>query len=562
MNHLIKQLHWCIFAIGGMITGWATVYVDRQIERKAQDSFNLRVQDMEATLAKRLRSYEDILYGVAGLYHATNGVTPEQFDSYGESLNIKERFPALDTINFGQYFSRNEREKFIRNYSADTHDRGDKPTLLADRDEHMVLTRVYPAAMLPTLGTDLFKTMRRRLENSGNTEHIVRSGDYLPNQVHSSGVPLLPKGRNSPGLAARLGIFTPQFIGTAGIGFNILSFFKEAIPESLAKTLHYKMTNIGRSDGVRYATPINMFDSRSIRTGIDPAQFLDKDLLKKHFDIPFGGALLRIEVTERRDANIEQYEQYLPVTVFVSGLLFFAGIALSSRRMLSDNAALNRRTIELQCEVNRTKSLERELAVVIESERTRIGRELHDDLGQRLTGISVSAEILATKLLVIDPALARHADDLGQATSDAMGQLRALAHGLMPVASDKEGLRDALTDLTVGVSRLSDIHCSFDFDDPVDVLDDSTAAHLYRIAQEAVNNAIRHAHAGTIDVRLDEVDGKIMLSIADDGCGFDQTYSAGGLGLSTIAHRAAIIGYNLQIISATGRGTTIKVIEC
>lgn len=96
--------------------------------------------------------------------------------------------------------------------------------------------------------------------------------------------------------------------------------------------------------------------------------------------------------------------------------------------------------------VNRTKSLERELAVVIESERTRIGRELHDDLGQRLTGISVSAEILATKLLAIDPALAMHADDLGQATSDAMGQLRALAHGLMPVASDKEGLRDALTD--------------------------------------------------------------------------------------------------------------------
>jgi signal transduction histidine kinase len=219
--------------------------------------------------------------------------------------------------------------------------------------------------------------------------------------------------------------------------------------------------------------------------------------------------------------------------------------------------------------VNRTKSLERELTVAIESERTRIGRELHDDLGQRLTGISLSAEILAAQLLPVDRKLAKQADALEQATSHAMVQVRALAHGLVPVASGREGLRDALAHLAEDVTRLSGINCTFDFDDPVDVMDGNISVHLYRIAQEALNNAIRHAHPTSIEIRLDDVDGKIALSIADDGCGFDRhrldkTESGlqSGLGLNTIASRASIINYDLQIISSVKNGTTIKVIEC
>ena len=209
------------------------------------------------------------------------------------------------------------------------------------------------------------------------------------------------------------------------------------------------------------------------------------------------------------------------------------------------------------------------MSVGIESERARIGRELHDDLGQRLTGISLSSEILAAQLLPIDKKLAAQADALEQATSQAMVQVRALAHGLVPVASGREGLRDALAHLAVDVTRLSGINCTFDFDDPVDVMDGNISVHLYRIAQEALNNAIRHAHPASIEIRLDDVDGKIALSIADDGCGFDrhrldkaESELQSGLGLNTIASRAAIINYDLQIISSIKGGTTIKVTEC
>lgn len=276
--------------------------------------------------------------------------------------------------------------------------------------------------------------------------------------------------------------------------------------------------------------------------------------------------MLRIEVSEGRDAITGEYEKYLPLAVCITGYLFFAAIGLSARRILTDNVQLDRavaeRTMALQCEVNRTKSLERELAAVIESERIRIGRELHDDLGQRLTAISVSAELVATRLFAVDAALARQVDDLGRATSEAMMQVRTLARGFMPVACDKEGLRDALADLTADISRLSGLNCHFDFDDPVDVVDEKISVHLYRIAQEALNNAIRHAGATSIIVRLDEEDGKISLAITDDGRGFDQGRITGGLGLSTIAHRASIIGYDLNIISSAVGGTTIKVAQC
>ena len=573
MRHLIRYLHWFIFALGTAITVWGAKYVESQIERKEQDAFILRVQDMEAAIFRRLRSYEDILFGIAGLYRASPVVSQHEFDTYGESLNIEERFPALQTINFAQYVPGAERNTFLRNYPNEIGTFVRAPTLPHERSEHMVITRAFPPEMLRTLGVDVFQNIARRIPNAKNGHSVMRREDYLPHKVVSSGIPLTLAGTQFSALAARLAVFKPeksgkaQFVGTAGIGFYVPDFFKEAIPKKLAKTLHYRMTNIGRVNGARYGQPIEIFDSRAIQTGINPADFPVTELMSRYFDIPFGGALFRIEVTEPREGAIERYEQFLPLTVLLGGLLFFGGIGVTTRHMLTRNAALdaavNERTIELQCEVNRTKSLERELAAVITSERTRIGRELHDDLGQRLTGISVSAEILASELLPIDQKLAAQADALGRATSEAMVQVRSLAHGLMPVASVPEGLREALSHLASSISRLSGIRCTFDFDDPVDVVDDNVSANLFRIVQEAVNNAIRHANARSIDVRLDDKNGKVCLSISDDGRGFDRTSPdfRSGLGLNTITHRASIINYELEILSSPGCGTKIRVKE-
>ena len=565
MRHLKTKIHWFILIIGFFVTGWSSLYISHLIEKQAEDAFRLKMQDLEAAIVSRLARYEDILFGVAGMFReTTKNVTPEQFDAYADTLSMKERLPALDTINFAQYVPKSEKENFVRHYKDDTEGRGRDP-VLADRDEYMVITRVYPASLSYALGVDVLAAtgIRVAIADGGDEKKTPQGGSYSHNKAYSSGLPIRTRGKKGEFLAARLGIYKGEkLIGTSGIGFEISTFFKEAVPKKLANTLHYVMWSTGRDNGARFAKPVLVFDSKEIGANFDKQD----DLLRGQFDVRFGGVVFKVEATSKKET--QEYKRYLPSAVLVIGILFFTGIGLSCKRILSDNVALKaavnaikNHTIELQSEISRTKALERKLAAVIDSERTRIGRELHDDLGQRLTAISVSAEILSAKLLPVDLKLAAQADDLGRATSETMMQIRTLVQGLMPVASDKDGLRDALTDLIAEISRLSGLNCTFDFDDPVKVADENVSTHLYRIAQEALNNAIRHAHASSIEVRLDEIDGKVSLSIADDGCGFDQARSTGGFGLSTIAHRASVIGYNLQIVSSLGKGTMIKVTE-
>lgn len=542
------------------------MYMSRLIEKQAEDAFKLRMQDLESAIVLRLGRYEDILFGVAGLFSAKGHVTPEQFDIYGDTLFMKERFPALDVINYAQYVTKSEKEGFVRAFEKDTDVRG-KGLSLEPRDEHMVITRVYPASLSIVIGVDVLSNVGRMIAiaDNGSQMRTPNAESYLQNKAYSSGLPVLTRAKKRKVLAARLGVYREgKLLGSSGIGFEIAAFFEEAVPEKLAHKLQYVMSSIGRDNGVRFSKPVTIFDSTENGMGLNLKRYKPDELLKGAFEIQFGGAVFRVNVMAPREINT--YEQHLPAAVLVIGVLFFTGISIVVRRIMSDNNALdeavNERTIELQCEINRRKSLEMELAAVIESERNRIGRELHDDLGQRLTGISLTAEIIAKKLKPIHTQLARQVNAIGSAAHEAMHQMRALAHGLIPVSGDKQGLMAALDNLATSTSKSSVINCTFEFDAPVEIEDESVAAHLYRIAQEALNNAIRHSSASSVEIRLDEIDGKIALSITDNGHGFDMKRNAGGVGLSTIAHRAAVIGYGLQIITAPEKGTTIKVSEC
>jgi signal transduction histidine kinase len=242
------------------------------------------------------------------------------------------------------------------------------------------------------------------------------------------------------------------------------------------------------------------------------------------------------------------------------------GILLNSNRVLED--AVVRRTADLQLEIRRTRELERINESIADNERRRIGRELHDDLGQKMTGISLAAEALALALHEVAPRLAVQADGIERAASDAIAKVRDISHGLMPVESGAQGLLDALAELAASVSMLSNVACSFDYHEPVNVEDESVATNLFRISQESISNAIRHAQATQVQLRLDYVDGKVSLSIKDNGIGFDASaFSAKhpgyerGAGLSIMRYRASVIHYTLAIESHVGRGTSIRVTE-
>lgn len=199
--------------------------------------------------------------------------------------------------------------------------------------------------------------------------------------------------------------------------------------------------------------------------------------------------------------------------------------------------------------------LEHEVLAASERERQSIGADLHDGLGQQLTAIELTCAGLKADAAG-NPQLARRLDAVGRMLREAIAQTRYLARGLVPVGSDPDALQIGLAELTERMNGLGRVRCLFDCPQPVLVPDRFVAGHLYRIAQEAVNNAVKHAEARHVTVRLKKTDRILSLEVTDDGTGFART-RAQGLGLGVMQHRARVIGGELNVSSKRGAGVRI-----
>jgi signal transduction histidine kinase len=204
------------------------------------------------------------------------------------------------------------------------------------------------------------------------------------------------------------------------------------------------------------------------------------------------------------------------------------------------------------------RRLEREILEVGERERHSIGADLHDGLGQQLTAL----EFLCTSLKADaagHPRLREQLELMGRMLREAVAQTRFLARGLVPVGSGPDALQNGLTELADRVNSLGGVRCELACPRPVAVRDPFVAGHLYRIAQEAVNNAVKHARAGTVTVRLSAEAGTLRLEVDDDGRGLPQTAAPhGGLGLGVMRHRANVIGATLTVSSRRPGGVAVS----
>ena len=202
--------------------------------------------------------------------------------------------------------------------------------------------------------------------------------------------------------------------------------------------------------------------------------------------------------------------------------------------------------------------LEREVLETSERERRRIGQDLHDGIGQQLTAASLATNGLITSLESAAPALAPQAESLSAQIRETIAEVRALSHGLAPVGLQDDGLMNALHELAESTARSARVSCVFDCPTPVRVPDVAVAGHLYRIAQEAVNNALKHAAPGEIRIGLERRDGAVVLEVDDDGDGLPEPLPAGGgIGLKVMRHRTQIAGGVFEIGSPPAGGTRI-----
>jgi two-component system sensor kinase FixL len=204
--------------------------------------------------------------------------------------------------------------------------------------------------------------------------------------------------------------------------------------------------------------------------------------------------------------------------------------------------------------------LEREVIASGERERTRIGQDLHDGLAQLLIGVRLLLSALRDKLSLSGSPHHDEADRAVDLVTRAIAQTSELAHGLSPIP--KRGrLSDALRQLAQESEKLlgarCDVACHCVGTPPT--LSETTAMHLYRIAQEAITNAVKHGRAKQIEVRCTIESGRIELAVADDGTGIPTGATEGdGLGLHIMSYRARAIGGDLSVVACAGGGTLVR----
>ena len=209
-------------------------------------------------------------------------------------------------------------------------------------------------------------------------------------------------------------------------------------------------------------------------------------------------------------------------------------------------------------DITERKRLERAILEISAAEQRRIGQDLHDGLGQHLTGIAFMSKVQEQKLAEKGLAEAAEATRIVGLVNEAINKTRRLAHGLLPVAADSHGLMSALKRWSSEVEELFHISCRLRVDRPVLIYDANVSTHLYRIAQEAVNNAIRHGQAKNIEINLSSRKGYGTLRIENDGSSLpENATNRSGMGIQIMNYRARMIGGSLTVKSGGVIGVTI-----
>jgi len=211
-------------------------------------------------------------------------------------------------------------------------------------------------------------------------------------------------------------------------------------------------------------------------------------------------------------------------------------------------------------DITERRRMEQELLRISELERRRIGQDLHDGLGQAITGIGLISQSLAKKMRPAHPEEANAVDELTRLVREADQLARDIARNLVPVEVESNGLSFALKRLASNSARLFDIECSFN--DPAETLiqNNSVATHLYRIAQEAVSNAVRHGSATKVEIRLESDKAHLILTVSDNGTGIDEEKPqiSSGMGLGIMQYRSRMIRGYFSLLPNQNGGVDVR----
>ncbi|MBB2929657.1 ATP-binding protein [Paraburkholderia silvatlantica] len=553
------------------LTHLIVLQLDERAASATRDRFSRFTTDASNKIETQLLRYIDILPGMRGLWDVTGFATKEEFHAYVESLNLKQRFPSLVTLNFCDYIQTSKTKQYEEYVRKEDSRPYFKVFPTKTSNDHRLVVRFIEPVNKIYLGRDIATNF---------SFDVIKTTIQKP-EPYTSGeaIPQLD-GHKGAGLGIRLAFYRgkdvvaaadreSRFIGSSGLFVDVPSLVHEAVPgqdwKFLSLTLR-TLPNAGEAaDPARrqlfsFAAP-SAADESTIREErsftVAGRQFvLDFAAPKSYFNDPIGSNIRVIG--------------YLAGSVISFAACTILYLLLASRKRLASE--VSRKTKSLASTQGQVSKLleerlqaEQEITRQGEQERQRIGRELHDDLGQKLTGASLLLGSLSQmKAREGDPEHEVVIERVSAILDEGINAIRTLSRGLTPFDGSVRDLDAALRELCSEVGKLLPNGCHLSNAYDTELLTPEASLHLYRIVQESVSNALRHGQATRIDVSVEDQKGAVLLRVRDNGVGFSpdidiNAYKSTGLGLRSIRSRAQLLGMKLRIFRNGDGGTTLEI---
>jgi signal transduction histidine kinase len=578
-----------VLVLGVVLSSAAYRFIDQQIAHEGRSRFENECAKIEQVLERRLRSYADLLLGLRGLFRASGVPSRRDFHEYVTSLELSKNHAAVMSLNFAQHVTAASKLSFEAAIRRDTSvDPKGYPSFrinpTGERALYHVIVYLEP---FERSGARFARDIRSVRQDSPGAAPLLDEGRDSGELV-SSGRPIPGETGRQLGLRGAtyekgLPIDTVEqrrraYIGTVGMSFSLSQLVSDAIAPLSVGTIHFRIHNIGRksqSDAPLLPSDENLLIDSDMLPALAERTFVrsDAESLTRISQFEFGGRILGIYFDAPASSFSTPLDRALPGLalgsgIFISVLLYAVIWSLQRSRFQLEGSvrertqALHEINRNLQTEIAERNRLEAEILLVGQEQRRRIGQELHDDLGQRLTAAAFLAESLARGLARMNSPEADEAFKIEKFLSEAVSQTRLLARGLFPVALEAGGIIGALKELAVSTSTTYRIRCQFRCDGPVSGEDMGVASfNLYRVAQEAVNNAIKHGKASSVIIELSGDLAEPRMAVTDNGVGFDdaQAQRGSGIGLQIMRYRCKMLGLGFKIVRVPDGGTTVCV---
>jgi len=545
----------------------------RAIENDAQTRFMHMARNVQGILDGRINTYANLLRGTASLFLANERVTREQFRSYVAGLDLPEQFPGVQSINFAHYLTDAERDEFEARVLQNIDGRGRNARIMPPgrRAEYTVLSFVEPGKnWMERVGFDIFAKPR----GAGVLGHSRDTGELL-----ATGAPV-KDGSAVLGLAMRLPVYRvpgplqtvsqrrAAYLGTVGIGFSVGSLAQgvlDNMPKNATRLVISGMAPFDEPRGPGGYRRTVFFDNRPGMLRDEKAEFralLPVGIVGRGWDIDFT-------VTKR--SLYSELDSALPWVAMLAGTIsvallyaLFQTLSSSRRRAIGLAEEMTGELRASEAKLQKTNENLRRLAAhaenIKESERKRIAREIHDDLGQNLLALRIEVDLLASRTDKQHPELHARARWMLEQIDGTIKSVRQIINDLRPHVLDL-GLTAAVDWQIAEFQRRTGLDCELVSHNHDLHVSDRCATTLFRILQESLTNVSRHARATKVRVELAVDSESISMTVSDNGIGLTKAggQKPGSFGLVGIEERVRIMGGKCVITSLPNAGTAVRV---